>query len=306
MHDIPFVDAHVHFWDLGHLQYDWLTPPFDDHGPNGDVSAIAQTYLPDDYLEEACFWKVAGVVHVDAGARADQSLAETRWLEAQCRVVGLPSAIVAFADLAGADVDEVLTRQREHPGVRGIRQIVNWHPDPRRSYTAADMTTAAAWRHGFGRLAAHGLSFDLQCYPEQVPGLVPLLTRHDEVPVMVNHMGMPVLADPDGFARWRGAMLALSILPQVSVKVSGMGFVRRDWTEDLVRPLILEVIDLFGVERVMFASDLPTDRLFGSLDRHLAAYHAIVADFDLAERRALFGGNADRLYRLDLGLEYRS
>ena len=49
----PFVDAHVHLWDLDHIRYPWLMPPFADDGPNGSVEAIAATYLLDDYLADA-------------------------------------------------------------------------------------------------------------------------------------------------------------------------------------------------------------------------------------------------------------
>ncbi|HEX7855865.1 MAG TPA: amidohydrolase, partial [Sphingobium sp.] len=45
-----------------------------------------------------------------------------------------------------------------------------------------------------------------------------------------------------------------------------------------------------------------TDKLFGSIDRYMEAYHAIVADFAEEDRRALFGRNANRLYRLGLSL----
>lgn len=302
MNDIPFVDAHVHFWDLAHLRYDWLSPPFGE-GPNGDVSAIARTYLPADYRAETARWIVAGAVHVDAGARSDEAWAETVWLEGLADTTGLPTAIVAHADLAAPSLDEALDRQSRSRRVRGIRQIVNWHPDSQRTYTSHDLTHRPEWRRGFARLAAYGLSFDLQCYPNQVESLAPLLARHDDVRVFLNHMGMPVTSDEDGIARWRAAIRTLATLPQVAIKLSGMGFAWRDWTEDRVRPLILEAIDVFGTDRAMFASDLPTDRLFGTLDRHLSAYHAIVADFSRADRAALFGGNANRLYRLDLDLE---
>jgi predicted TIM-barrel fold metal-dependent hydrolase len=45
--------------------------------------------------------------------------------------------------------------------------------------------------------------------------------------------------------------------------------------------------------------------LFGTFDATLGAYAAILAPFSADERRALWGGNANRLYRLELELKDR-
>ncbi len=301
---IPFVDAHVHLWDLDHIRYPWLTGPFDGSGPNGSAEPIARNYGVADYRAELARWNVVGAVHIDAGADAAHALRETAWLEAQAEAHGLPTGIVAYAALDDAGADAALAAQAAHARVRGIRQIVNWHADAQRTYTPRDLTTDAAWQAGFARLGQHDLSFDLQCYPGQMPALVPLFERHPGVPVIVNHLGMPVMSDPDGLGDWRRGMTALAALPQVSVKLSGLGFVWRDWTFQRVRPLLLETIALFGTERCLFASDAPTDRLFAPIDRYMEAYHTVTADCSDDERRALFGRNADRVYRLglDLGL----
>ncbi|HEU0066675.1 MAG TPA: amidohydrolase family protein [Sphingomonas sp.] len=299
---IPFVDAHVHLWDLAHLRYPWLTPPFNDAGPAGSVAAIAQDYLPADYRRDAARWNVVGVVHVDAGAAPEQAVAETIWLEGLTATERMPDAIVAFAALDDPHVERLLEAHAAHPHVRGIRHIVNWHADAGRSYTPRDITGDPAWQAGFGLLARHGLSFDLQCYPRQMPALARLIARHPDIQVIVNHMGMPVLSDADGLADWHAGMRALAALPNVATKLSGVGFVHRHWTIDAIRPLILDAIHIFGTDRCLFASDTPTDLLFGSFDRHLEGYHAIVADFGEDERRALFGRNADRVYRLGLDL----
>jgi len=297
---VPFIDAHFHLWNLARLSYAWLTPPFADTGPNGDVSAIARTYLPRDYRADLVRWNLIGSVHIDAGADAAQALAETEWLEEMGAAEGLPTGIVAYADLTAPDIDATLAAQAQHRRVRGIRQIVNWHADPNRTYGPRDLTLDPDWVLGFARLAPHGLSFDLQCYPAQMPCLAEILARHPEVPVMVNHLGMPVLSDPGGVEDWRAGLRALAALPQVAIKISGMGFIRRDWDEAFVRPFILTAIDIFGADRAMIASDTPTDKLFGTIDRHMEAYSAITSDFAEAERRALFAGNANRLYRLGL------
>lgn len=299
---IPFVDAHIHLWDLNHIRYDWLSPPFADDGPNGSVEPIAHDYGVADYRADLARWHVVGAVHVDAGAAAASALDETQWLGAQADQHGLPTGIVAFAALNDPAVDALLAAQAAHPRVRGIRHIVNWHSDAKRSYTPVDLTVDPQWQAGYGLLARHGLSFDLQCYPGQMSGLAPLIAAHPDIPVIINHMGMPVLTDPDGLDDWRRGMKALAALPHVAVKLSGMGFIRRDWTHETIEPLVRETIDLFGVDRCMFASDTPTDKLFAPIDRYMEAYHAIVADFPEADRRALFAGNANRLYRLGLDL----
>jgi predicted TIM-barrel fold metal-dependent hydrolase len=297
MSGLPFIDAHVHLWDLGGaIRYPWLSPPFADDGPNGSVEAIATTYLLDDYLREAAAWNPVGIVHIDAGANSLDQLAETDWLQAMADARGMPNAIVAFARLNCPNVDAAVFDHARRKNVRGIRHIVNWHADPKRTYTDRDMTADEAWEEGFGKLAKYGFSFDLQAYPGQFVRLAQIFERHPEVPVIINHAGMGV----DGEREWRAGMHLLAALPQVSVKLSGLGFVYRPLDPVMVRARVLAAIDIFGVERCMFASDFPTDRLFGGFDETMGNYAEAVHDFTEGERRALFARNANRIYRLGL------
>lgn len=297
--DLPFIDAHVHLWDLDRIAYPWLTPPFADDGPNGSVEAIAKTYLLDDYLADAQGWDVRGIVHVDAGADAGAALAETEWLQAMADARGMPNGIVAFAALDDPQVEQLLAAHARHSAVRGIRHIVNWHPDPKRTYTPRDVTRDEAWARGYGLLGKYGLSFDLQAYPGQFVHLAELIARHPETQVIINHTGMAVPPDWD---EWRAGMRALAALPHVAIKISGMGFTHRPWSDVQARDYVLAAIDIFGTDRALFASDFPTDKLFDSFARHLDAYAAITADFSEAERRAMFAENTNRIYRLGIAL----
>ncbi len=297
-----FVDPHVHLWDLAHIRYPWLAGPFADDGPNGSVEPIAHDYPLDAYLADAGNWDIRGIVHIDAGAHADDALKETEWLQAMANDRGLPTGIVPYAALDNPAVEALLEQHAAHPNVRGIRHIINWHPDPRRSYSPADATTAPQWEAGFGLLAKYGLSFDLQAYPGQFAHLAELIARHPDTQVMLDHTGMAIPGDPDGWGVWRRGMAVLAALPNVAVKISGMGFTWRPWDAEQARPYVLETIEIFGATRAMFASNFPTDKLFGSFDKHLDAYNAITADFSADERHALFAGNANRLYRLGLDL----
>lgn len=290
----------MHLWDLSRFRYAWLSPPFSDAGPNGNVSAVASTYLPAHYRAEAAQWNVVGVVHVEAGA-AD-ALAETDWLQAMGDSVGLPNVLVAFAQLDHPDVEAVLAAHAQRSRVRGVRHIVNWHSDPDRTYTPRDVTRDAAWARGFGLLAQYGLSFDLQAYPGQFYALAKLIAAHPATSVIVNHAGMGVDLDHDGVRAWRRGMKALASLSNVFVKVSGIGFAYRPWDGARARDRARETIDMFGPRRAMLASDFPTDRLFASFDATMSALAEAVSDFSEDERRDLFARNANRIYRLGLSV----
>lgn len=294
----PIIDAHIHLWDLARLRYDWLTPPFSDDGPNGNVEAIAHTYLLADYLADAAGWTIAGAVHVDAGAAAHQALDETNFVQAIADNAPFPLVHVAYAPLHEPDVARQLAAHATYSCVRGIRQILNWHPDPRKTYTAKNLLGTTEFEAGFRLLSRHGLSFDLQIYPGQMKAAAALAARHPETTLVLNHAGMPTDRDPEGIQLWRYGMKALASCPNVSVKLSGFGIVDPNWEIESIRPFVRQAIDLFGVSRCMFASDVPTDKLHACFDRIIDAYVECVKDFSLGDRTQLFETTARRIYRL--------
>ncbi|ESQ83178.1 hypothetical protein ABENE_20365 [Asticcacaulis benevestitus DSM 16100 = ATCC BAA-896] len=277
------------------LRYPWLTPPFADAGPNGSVEAIASDYTLADYFHDAAGYPVEKIVHIDAGAHPDDALNETKWLQSLADTGGKPNAIIAFGALNSPDIEPLLAGHAEHANVRGIRHILNWHADPKRTYTPSNLLDDDAFAYGYGLLAKYNLSFDIQIYPGQMKQAAAMAAKHPDIPVILNHMGMPI--GPD-LREWREGLAALAPLPHTAVKISGMGFIDRRWTTDSVRPLILQTIETFGPDRCAFASDFPTDKLFNAYGKALDAYDEITKDFSADERDSLFAGTAERLYRL--------
>ena len=93
-------------------------------------------------------------------------------------------------------------------------------------------------------------------------------------------------------------MRRLAERDNAAVKISGLGMVDWTWTEDSIRPLVLETIEIFGIDRCMFASNFPVDKLYSSFGQLFAAFEAIVAGFSAAEQDKLFRSNAERIYRI--------
>jgi predicted TIM-barrel fold metal-dependent hydrolase len=297
--DIRIVDPHVHLWDLSRAHYAWLQDEPLPHNPAGDMSLIAhRDYGLADYRADTAGWTVDKIIHVECGLPRGAQLAETDWLKTLADDSGFPQGIVAGADLLDPDLDALLEAHAARRNVRGVRQIVCWHADPAKTYTARDLLLDPAWEAGFARLARYGLSFDLQLYPSQMAAAAALADRHPDIPLIVNHAGLPTDRDPAGIAAWRDGLRGLAARPQVSIKISGLGITDRAWTTESIRPVALECIEAFGAGRAMFASDFPVDKVHGSFDAVFSAFDAITAGFSDDERERLFAANAEATYRI--------
>ena len=295
----PIIDPHMHLWDLDRHYYSWLQDRPLPNNPAGDMSPIAyRSYGLDDYLADAAGWNVVQTVHVECGLPPKDQLSETDWLQGLADTQGVIGGVVAGANLDDPGVEPLLEAQAARANVRGVRQIVNWHADPAKTYGPRDLLLDPQWRAGYALLARYGLSFDLQLYPSQMATAAELAAAHPDIPVIVNHAGMPTDRDEAGQAAWRDGLALLAQLPNVSCKISGLAMIDRAWTIDSLRPFVLRVIETFGPARCMFASNFPVEKVHGSFGGFYAAYDAITAEFGQAERDQMFAGTARRIYRL--------
>ena len=125
-----------------------------------------------------------------------------------------------------------------------------------------------------------------------------LANANPGITVYVEHTGMPYDHTPEGLAVWREGMRSLAAAPNVVCKLSGLGNTVPKWTEDSIRPYVLEAIDIFGIDRCMFASNFPTDGAFSTMRTVWEVFFSIAKTFTASERDKLFAANAIRHYRL--------
>jgi len=208
--------------------------------------------------------------------------------------------MVAQAWLDRNDVEEVLARQAACPLVRGIRHkpVAASSPDAVVPGAPGSMGDPR-WRAGFAHLARHGLSFDLQTPWWHLGEAAALARAFPDTLVVLNHTGLPADRSPEGLRGWRAAMAAFAGAPNVAVKISGLGVPGRPWTPETNRDVVLQTIELFGVDRAMFASNFPVDGLIASFDTIYAGFKTLVRDFPRSDRLRLFHDNAVRFYRLE-------
>ena len=95
-------------------------------------------------------------------------------------------------------------------------------------------------------------------------------------------------------------MAGFAAEPNTRVKISGIGIPRKPWTVEDNRPVVLDTIRIFGVDRCLFASNFPVDGVVASYDTIFDGFRAIVAHLPEADQRKLFCENAAKVYRIAL------
>lgn len=295
--DSPIVDAHQHFWDPRVNYHPWLRdePPITFR--YGDYRAIRRPYLPADYFADAKGHQVAKTVYVETEWDPRDPIGETRYVETLRRETGFPSVMVAQAWLDRGDAAAALAQQAAFPFVRGIRHKPRANCAPNDG--APGGMTDARWRAGFALLARNRLRFDLQTPWWHLAEAAELARDFADTQIVLNHTGLPADRSPSGIAGWRAAMATLARCPNVAVKISGIGEPGQPWTAEANRTIVLTTIELFGVDRCMFASNFPVDSLCATFDQIFSGFRAIVRDFPAGDQRKLFHDNAIRIYAIE-------
>ena len=299
-HDV-IIDAHHHFWDLDRNYHPWLCDDPPVEGRHGDYRAIRENYLVEDFRRDWAGLRVVGSVYVEAEWDPSDPTGETAWAERVAEESGFPTVIVAQVWLGREDVEEVLASQAAFGRVRGVREkpAVAAHPNEVVPYAPGSMSDPA-WQEGYARLEPLGLSFDLQAPFWHLPEARALAERFPGITIILDHCGLPNIRTPEGLAAWRKCMRTLAEAPNTAVKVSGLGEPQLPrWSVRTHRDVVLETIDIFGVDRCMFGSNYPVDRLYAPYGTIMRGFQAMTSRFSLAERRKMFCDNAMRWYRID-------
>jgi L-fuconolactonase len=314
---LPIVDPHHHLWDFPAHRY--LLPEL--LADTGSGHNVVQTV----FVECTAFYRADGQANL-------KPVGETEFVNgaaAMCAsgIYGATQAcagIVSFADLTqGARVGEVL---QAHIGAgggrfRGIRHAAAWQdktPEVRNSHSNAPQylyRDHATFREGFAVLGKLGLTFDAWLYHPQIPDLIALARAFPGQTIVLDHVGGPIGLGwyagkrAEIFKTWVADIQELARCPNVVVKVGGMGMRVNGWQfhkrsappssqelADAWRPWVETVIAAFGVDRCMFESNFPVDKISGSYATYWNAFKRLAAGMSPDEKTALFSGTAKRVY----------
>jgi predicted TIM-barrel fold metal-dependent hydrolase len=293
------VDAHHHLWDLRANYYPWLADQPEANFFLGDYAPLKRNYMPADYRADAAALPVVKTVHCEAEWDRNDQVGETRWLCDVHARFGMPHAVVAHAWFHTDNAASVLEAQSQFQLVRGIRSkpVTSLRPDESVDGQAGTMGDPR-WREGFARLADYGFSWDLRVPYWHLHEAAELVAQYPQIPVVLNHTGFPWDRTERGLAAWRDAMQAIAQCAHVSLKVSEFGLRDASWDYDSNARVVHHAIDIFGIERCMFASNFPVARLRVDYHTLVSSLERMLCGLTQDALQAFFHDNAARFYRL--------
>ncbi|MFI9049110.1 amidohydrolase family protein [Streptomyces sp. NPDC053427] len=275
------IDAHHHLWDLTRRDQPWMDGPWAD--------PIRRSYALADLAPQLAAHRVAGTVVVQSSSSYEESAELLAVAAGDGPVLG----VVGWADLTDPGLAGVLAALRLGPGgLVGIRHQVQDEPDP-------GWLARPEVRRGLGVLADAGLVYDLLVTPRELPAARAAVSALPALSFVLDHAGKPGVAKGD-WQPWADEITALARHPNVSCKLSGLVTEagRSGWRPQQILPYARHVLDAFGPDRLLFGSDWPVCTLAADYDDVLALAESATGRLTAAERAAVFGGTAGRVYRL--------
>lgn len=273
------IDGHFHCWRLARGDYAWLTPA---------LAPIWRDVALEDWRRESAPFGVEGGVLVQAAPTE----AETAFLLAQAEADASVLGVVGWVDLLAPDAPERIAHLASaHPKLKGLRPMLQDIAD-------ADWMLRPALAPALEAMAGRGLVFDALVKPLHLPRLLTLCRRHPALAVVVDHGAKPAIAAGE-WQPWADDLARLAAGTNAVCKLSGL------LTEAGPRPArgaaarwAAQLLATFGPQRLLWGSDWPVLELAASYRDWWDDTQALLAPLDAAERAAVLGGNARRVYGL--------
>tara|TARA_R110001592_G_scaffold363372_1_gene686077 strand:- start:192033 stop:193040 length:1008 start_codon:yes stop_codon:yes gene_type:complete len=314
--DRRIIDPHHHLWRTG-IVYQ-VEDLWRDTGSGHNIEKTV-------FVDCGAEYRTDGPEHL-------KCLGETEYVVEQATLSGegtkgeaVIAAIVSRADLTlGSAVGEVLDQHIElgKGRFRGIRLAAARDPSPEALLLPAQapegLYSLPAFRRGMKELSNRGLSFDAWHYHHQNQEFLTLARAVPSTQIILDHFGSPLgvgayaTKREEIFQQWKLDIEEISRCDNVVAKLGGLsmpdngfGWDKRDTapsSDEFVKAqgrYFDHVIECFGPDRCMFASNFPVDKL--SISHHVLynGFKKIVAGFSDHEKDAMFYSTAARIYRID-------
>lgn len=277
---MAIVDAHIHTWRINDGKRIWI---------RDKIAALHRDFSLDDFEAMSSGCNVEAAIVVQAAANSDETDALIDQYQSEDRVAG----IIGWLDLAADDIEERAARYAQRPKLCGIRA----HPP--RQFDMSWLMSAPVQR-GLRAMADQSIPVDFLVNCTQLADFKRTLEPLEGLTAVLDHGGRPFVMTGDT-AAWARDIADLAKNTDCRCKLSGLAErAGVEWTMETLKPWVAVLLETFGPERLVFASNWPIMTLMARPANWLDALTRILDDFGVSEadRAMIFAGNAKAVYGL--------
>lgn len=274
------IDAHQHYWTIGRGDYGWITP---------EIAALYRDFLPQDLLPAREKHGITGTILVQAAP----TYAETEYILALSEHEPSVLGVVGWLDLFDPHHRAQYEKHQLHPKYKGFRIMVQDMPD-------ASIILRPEFVRAVQYFEKEEVPVDILVTHEQLDSVIKLIDQVPNLHGVINHIAKPDIKG-EMSVTWVRQMEKIASYPNLYCKLSGMVTEadHEHWVVSDFTNYIHSVIDLFGVDRVMYGSDWPVCLLAATYDEVWDIVESALPDnWSSSDREKLFGLNAKRFYNL--------
>ena len=295
--EIAITDSHHHLWSPD--THSWLETVKDSGHPAGPLKSVLNYLLP-EFFADIEPYNITKSIYLQCSMDGDPT-DETKWVQgiADSNPKGFPQAIVSYCDFTSPDVGQVLAKHMTYPNCKGIRQLLNFHPEKKilSEATHDKYLTDLTWQQGFSLLAEHNLTFDMHILPHQFIRAYDVIKSNPAIPVVIDHSGLLYERDEATMKTWRDGLAMLASLPNCYMKLSGFRMVYID-DFAFIKSIVQELIGLFGTGRCMYSSNFPVDKVNATYKQVVEAMEFSIGEYTVEEKKNIMANNANKFYRI--------
>ena len=281
---IPIIDTHQHLWDLSLFRLPWLE----------GGGKLARSFVLEDYAAATEGLNVVKTVYMEVDVAQEQRVAEAEYVLDLCeRDDNLMCGAVIGGRPGVPDFAAYLNRFGGNSYLKGVRQVLHGSSTPQGTCLATEFVEDVRL------LGEKGLRFDICLPSEALLDAVALLDLCPDTACVLDHCGNANVQATDR-EQWKRDIGEVAKRGNVVCKISGIVASAKPegWRAEDLAPIILHCAEVFGRERIIFASDWPVCTMAASLGQWVGALKAVVSDWSEADQRRLFHDNAERFYGL--------
>lgn len=288
---LPVIDTHQHLWDTVRFNEGWSSSPMKR---NFDMAAYKAAIQGRNIVKS---------VYIEVAVPPDKRREEALYAIEMCMDKSSPTSVaIIAADLNSIDFKSYLSEFTDSPYIRGIRH----------KFRNPEEITNPLVIENVKFLGEMNMSLDFSVPPLWLPHMADLIGHCPSTMFLVNHSGN---VDPKAFFGpeekvnekpghdrddWIRDIKNIASYKNTACKISGVitRVLNYPLTAKNLAPSVNQCLDIFGPDRVMFASDWPVCLKKMELGEWLDILKEIVSNRPYEEQRKLFHDNAVKFYRI--------